>query len=248
MRVFGLSFLFVIVLFVTLIATMPLGFVLDRAPMQRLGVRWSGTSGTIYSGQINGVVAGAQSIGDIAIRLDPMDLVNRKISYFVEWTGVPGSGTAGVSVGRDSVAISDLNASIDIEPLVGLAGELRRIGGTASIRSGEVLFVRDVCVEASGQVTTNVLGRAAASYGQTGSDLVGILSCDGSMLNIPLSGSVSGGDTVDAQIRVGLSEPSSFSSSVKTTNPELSALLLLRGFERVGDMLSYNRTVQIGGA
>lgn len=246
MRVVALSLLFVFVLVGALIVTMPLSFVLDRTPAKQLGVNWASAAGTIYSGTVYGVSTGPQSIGDVSVKLDPIGLIRGRVDYDVNWSGSPGSGTASLSVGRNSIALSDLNAVVDIEPLVGLANELRRIGGSASVRSGGIVFADNACVEAAGQVSTNMLARAATSYGQSGGELAGQMSCDGSMLSIPLSGVLSEGDTVDAEIRVGLSEPSSFSSDVQTTNPELSALLTFRGFERVGDRFSYNRSIQIG--
>jgi len=248
MKVFGLILLFLVTLFAALVATMPLGFLLDRTPAKSLGVNWAASGGTIFSGRIRDISAGAQRIGDVQLRLDPMALTSGKIAYRIQWNGDPGSGTANLAVGRDSAAIENLNAVVDIERLVGLANDVRRIGGSASVRSGKVLFARSSCVEASGQVATNVLARAAASYGQSGGDLSGTIACDGPMLSIPLSGSSDEGDTFDAEIRVGLAEPSTFETNVMTINPELSALLSLRGFDRDEDVYSYRRAVQLGGS
>ncbi|MEO0882946.1 MAG: type II secretion system protein N [Pseudomonadota bacterium] len=247
MRIITLVLLFVVTLIGSLIATMPLGFVLDRTPAKQLGVDWAQVSGTVFSGQIFGMTAGAQQIGDMTLKLSPMALVSGRVRYRIAWNGVPGSGSADLAVGRDALAVSDLNAVIDIEPLVGLDNEVRRIGGSASIRSGEVQFARNACVQASGQIATNVLARAAASYGQSGGELSGVLACDGPMLSIPLSGSSDDGDLFDAEFRIGLAEASSFATRVETSNPELSTLLTLRGFERENGILTYNRTVRIGG-
>ncbi|MEM9670585.1 MAG: type II secretion system protein N [Pseudomonadota bacterium] len=248
MKPFLLLIVFISTLLVTLITTMPLAFALDRLNLKRLGVNWASSSGTVFSGELTGVTVGAQPIGRIRLGLQPIDILGGKLSYQLDWAGQPGSGRGMLMAGRSEIAVQDVNGIINVEHLVGLASEIRRVGGRASIQSGRITFRNSSCALASGRIDTDVLARAAASFGQTGGELTGNMACDGSMLLLPLEGASIDGDQFTARIRVGLAEPSTFESRVQTTNAELSALLSLRGFTREGDVFTYLRSAQLGGA
>lgn len=241
-----LSGLFLVVFLISVIAAVPLSFVLQKTEARQAGMSWTDVSGTVFKGSISGARFGVQPIGRIDLRLQTGSLLQGNIAYNVAWNGVPGSGTADLALGRDRVSVTDLNALIEIKELVGLANDIRRVGGVARVSAGAVRFNEGRCEEASGQVSTDALARAAAEYGQSATDLSGVLECDGPMLRIPVRGEVSVAGALQADLRVGLVEPSSLEARIETLNPELATLLVLQGFEPSGDVYLYRREAQLG--
>ena len=245
-RRLALVFLFLLVFVGAAIVTMPLSFVLERSSLEQLGLNWARASGTVLNGSVRGLSYGNQGIGDIDLRLRPAALVSGRVTYESRWSGAPGSGSAVLSAGRREIAVTDMSAVVQIENLVGLADDVRRTGGVASISDAEIRFADDACASARGRVATDVVSRAATAYGQSGTDLVGSLACDGPMLTIPLSGQADSGDVLEANVRVGLLEPSLFEAQVTTSNSDLATLLVLRGFQPISDTeFAYRRETQL---
>ncbi|MEL7480867.1 MAG: type II secretion system protein N [Pseudomonadota bacterium] len=241
-----LFLLFVVVFFGAMILTTPLSFVLEQSGARSTGLRWDGVSGTVFNGQVSGVSFGRQPIGNVSVSIRPSDMLKGRVAYHARWSGLPSVGEATLAVGRNSVAVSDLNTTVAVEHLVGLADDVRRAGGNASISSASVTFNGRACASASGAVSTDTVSRALATYGVTGGLLSGTLSCDGPMLSLPVSGSVDTGDRIEAEMRFGFTEPSSVEARVETSSPDIGNLLAFQGFEPRDGAYVYRQEAQLG--
>lgn len=247
MRRIVYGFLFLAVLAIVLVASMPLSFVLKRSGVSATGLNWSGAAGTVFSGEMSGVRFGAQPIGDVSLKLQPGEFVKGRVSYKVNWSGLASTGETIVGVGADTVLVSGLNASFAVEHLVGLAGDIRRSGGSATVSNASITFREQACRSAAGTVSTDTVARALTTYGISGGILTGSMACDGPMLQLPVSGETGTGDRIEALLRVGFAEPSSAEARITTEAAEVGNLLVLQGFEPSNGTYTYRREAQLGG-
>ena len=119
----------------------------------------------------------------------------------------------------------------------------RQIGGRVQISNSTVRFQDGRCAAASGNLSSDILQRAQPITGIEGGDLSGSLRCDNGMLSIPLQGASGNGDILEAEVRIGPTEPWTLTARIETESPELTAILLLNEFESDGAAFTYRQTV-----
>lgn len=245
MRKVFLFVLFVLVLAGTMIANAPIGFALERAGAERVGLSWTGASGSWRTGRLTGVQYAGQSIGNISLNLQPMAFLTGQVAYEVDWQGAPGQGTGKVRIGRRAVNLEDVNGQLRLEALRYLVDEVRASGARLTVQDGQIAFTNGACTAASGQVSSDVLTRMAAPYRQDASVFLGNLTCAGDMLEVFGSGSIGEAGDVTGTLRVGVTEISSLRAEIFGAEAGLGIALLDYGFEPSADGYMFETSFQL---
>ncbi len=239
--------IFMIFLVGAVLWKMPLAYALNKTDLQSRGVQWQNTGGTVWNGQIRGIVVARQSLGAANLRLWPGDLLKGRISYDVELRGTPGRGSGRVSAGRNEFSVIDLRAEIDLSVIEGLSENFRRMGGKVRANVDEIVFRDKLCTQASGKISTEFLSQAAMKYGRSWPELTGEIRCDQGMLLAPLKAQSEAGETVTVDIRVGMAAPTSLEARVTGASAELETVIGLMGFWMENGDLVYKRDITSSG-
>ncbi|MGB3626990.1 MAG: type II secretion system protein N [Henriciella sp.] len=248
-----LRFLLVLTALIALVwfaaSQIPLGMVLNRLPLNAMGVEWTQSEGTIWDGRMSGVYLNGQPVGDVDLALRPMSLLAFAPALEVQWGGAGGRGAGVVTVrGEDRIEATDLRVEQQINALESLSNEVRSIGGIFRLSGGEVSIADGSCTAASGNVQTDTLARAAQQFGRTFSDLTGSISCENGAFSIDLSGDSPAGDTVEINAMATLYGRSDIDVVVNTEDDEIETLLARSGFSQSEGVWTYQyETAAVAG-
>ena len=242
LRFLFLSIIILIAAAFAIVAFTPLSFVLERTGISDRGAVWAEAEGTILNGQISGLELQGQKIGDVSLKLRPASLLRLTPAYDVNWEGESGQGTGLVALQGQTLIATELILVQELKGIETLAAPLKAIGGHVRLDGGEVTVNRDGCVFASGEVSTNVLEKAAAQYGRQFGLLSGPLSCVEGALDLALEGRSDAADTVDFKATIDWLGRTSFDASIVTQDDEVRYVLKQIGFVESGDALTYAKS------
>lgn len=236
------SIVFLIAAACAVVAYTPLGFVLERAGLSARGAVWAEAEGTVLNGRISGLELRGQNVGDVSLKLRPMSLLRLTPTYDVTWDGASGRGTGLVALQGQTPVATELIIVQDLNGIEAIAAPLKAIGGHMRLDGGEVTLNRDGCTFASGEVSTNVLEKAAAQYGRQFGLLSGPFGCVDGEFDLVLEGRSDASDTVDFKARIDLLGQTSFNASIFTQDGEVRYVLKQIGFVENGDALTYAKS------
>lgn len=247
-----IRFLLVLTLIVALVwfaaSRIPLGMVLTRLPLNDMGIEWTQSEGTIWKGRMSGVYLNGQPVGDVDLSLRPASLLNLSQTLEVQWGGAGGRGAGVVTVrGSNDISASDLRVEQNIAALETLTPDIRSLGGILRLNGGSVDIVDGACLDASGNIRTDTLSRAAQQFGRDFSDLTGTVTCSDGAFNIEMAGESEEGDILDFKAVADLSGGSRIDVRARTTSDDIEALLARGGFTRSADEWTYQQVTEPGG-
>lgn len=224
------------------VAQLPIGFVLQRLPLNAMGVEWMQSEGTVWDGRIMGVYVNGQPVGDVDVALQPVSLITFRPALEVQWGGAGGRGAGLILFETNAVEARDLRFEQRVSALESLSADLRSIGGNFRLNSGAVRIEDGRCTSATGAVQSDTLTLAARQFGRSFSDLTGAISCEEGAFHIEMSGDGSEGDTIAIDAEATLQGQSEIRVAVTTADRELEALLASAGFSREDGVWTYRRS------
>ena len=98
-------------LIVGLISGIPLSFAMRNAGLIEQGIGWQQARGTIWRGQVTGLVYRGTPAGALDIRSSPLSLFTGSIASDINWGAPTGRARLRVSVSPSSVNLSNLGAA-----------------------------------------------------------------------------------------------------------------------------------------
>ena len=217
----------------------PLGMALNQAPLSGMGIQWTQSEGTIWDGRMSGVYVNGQPVGDIDLALRPASLLTLSPAVEVQWGGAGGRGAGVVTLKGDVIEATDLRVEQQVSALESLSNELRAIGGIVRLSGGSVRIENNACTQASGQVQTDTLTRAALQFGREFSDLSGNISCVDGAFNLLMNGSSPAGDTMKIDADASLQGASNIDITVNTSDNDIQMLLAQAGFAQRDGVWTY---------
>ncbi len=181
--VFVLSFLG------SLIFQMPAQLVARFAGLDRSPLIYERITGTIWSVQASGLSLANQPLGNARFKLQPAALVSGKLGYRVELTGESLFARGQVTVGPGGqVRLADLVGQVDLHEMRRLDSRLRQSASRLDFTINALeMSRRGGCVEAVGQLRTDLLERVGKAWNWTGPVMAGPVACDGESLVVTLS-------------------------------------------------------------
>ncbi|MEO0467828.1 MAG: type II secretion system protein N [Pseudomonadota bacterium] len=240
--------LVLLVALVTMIMTVPMSVVADRAQGQVPGLGWAQAQGTIWSGRLSNIAYGPQAVGDVNLKLRPASLIQGRMSYYISLDGPVASGTSRAYVQRGVIGVAALDVTARLEQLVGLNATVRNAGGIARLSNVDVELNEHGCRSASGQLWTDSLVNLGQQYGEELPELAGGLGCDDGMLVLSLSGAEDNGIEVDIHLRVGVREPSRLEAEISGASGEIAQALNALGFTVDNGRFVYVRESSLAGS
>lgn len=240
MRTLLLSLVFVVCLIAAGVAFTPLGFVLERSGAGNAGAGWAQAEGTLMEGRISGLHVAGQPIGDVNLKLHPMSLLTLAPKYDVQWGGAGSSGSGVITISQSSISAEDLRLQQNVSAIEGLALPVRAIGGTLRLTGGEIQLTRSGCDHAAGELTTDVLTRAAQQYGRQFGSIDGPLTCIEGNILTSLNGLSERGDTVRVDTETSISGASALNVVIETMDSDVMFALSQSDFVREGEAWIYH--------
>lgn len=242
----GLVILGIAVFAVTVLARFPLGTALGWAD---LPVGYRGVSGTLWDGEVSGLIVDGERIGDAAIRVHFLPLLTGQVRAEIALSGrgLNGAGTislrGGRFVARDAETVADLSRF----GLADVFGQPLRGRLDATIR--EVIFAMGDggCIAADLDVSTDALAQSLGVYGGDGLELAGQGRCEEQDLVIPLAGE-NANAVIRAELR--LQPDGRYRSSLAVTprQPGFASFLTQVGFRDDGGTFVAERSGMVEAA
>lgn len=201
-----LFFILFVGFLVGLVAFAPIGLVLKMSGAEARGVSWISAKGTLSGGEITGLRAGADRIGDARVSLKPAALIAGRLEYHFDWTGPAGTGSGRAAASANGTAeLRDYRFDLSVSEFSALPLWLRSSGGRIELNGPLIRLRKGDCDLAQGTTWSDALERNEALLGPSWSAFSGALSCDGGALVIPFASSNDNGTRLDAAARVGAS-------------------------------------------
>lgn len=229
------------------IAMLPLQVVLSQVGDRLPGLKWTQVQGTVWSGRISNFGYGAQTLGDVTVKLRPLSLLSGQLGYDLQVNGPAVRGAGNLSIGSQVVHVSVPQATSNVSELVGLNDTVRRAGGIVRLTNLEVALEREGCRLARGLVYTDTLVFLGNRYQQAFPELSGALTCSQSMLHLTLDGASEGGIAVSIEGTAGLVAPSRLRAVVEGATGETAMALGALGFARETGQYVYVREAVLTG-
>ena len=226
-----LAAIFAAALALFLIASFPLALAVKLSPLPAHGFHARAVSGSIWSGEAEGVGFGTLALGDLRLSLSPLALLGGTARFaFAAPEGVEGVSGA-VSATSESFALDGIHAGVPIPALLPLSG----IDAAVTLQGFSTAFENGACRAASGAVSANVrMDQALAGSGSF--SLTGNAACAGDKLLLPLTGRTPAGD---ASLFVHIAGDGGYSYDLKLAPiaQDADAALLASGFVMEGGNL-----------
>ena len=246
MRTLLFLILFVLVLLGALVATTPLGFILQQSGIGSVGFGWAKVDGTLVKGRISGFYVGTQPLGDITLELRPMSLLTLQPTYDIQWGGAGGRGTGVLTISQNKLTGREIRMQQEISALEGLDPAVRMMGGSLRLSVGMFVMTQSGCEDASGTLSTDTLSTLAAQYGRQFGTISGPVSCEAGGFAVDMSGESEVGDRVDIDAKAYLPNGGEFTTTVETQDAQIVLALTQVGFEREDGRFVYRRSQAAG--
>ncbi|MEM9740837.1 MAG: hypothetical protein AAF829_13330, partial [Pseudomonadota bacterium] len=162
--------------------------------------------------------------------------------YDLQLSGPVATGSASVFASDDAMGLRNGDMTARVDQLIGLNASVRQAGGTVRLRAVSFAVDRQwACIDASGDLGTDVLSNLGAGYGEDLPDVEGQIACSGTMLDVLLDGTSQSGISVDIDARVGVASASSLNARIGGARGEIAQALRALGFTRSGGDFVYVR-------
>ena len=180
------------------VVNVPLSFAMKRSGIIQQGIGWQQARGTIWHGQVTGLVVRGDAAGAVEGDFSLVRLLQGKPGHLIHWTGPFGRGSAFAAVTPDHVTIRQGRAIVTFDATrISSAFPAQDV----SLRLSDVSLVLDRagCRTASGDVSTDALASISATYGAAWPELTGFLTCEKSELAISVKGRAADGTQIAAR-------------------------------------------------
>jgi general secretion pathway protein N len=192
------GFVFILVFLCAAVASVPLSFVMRQSGLAQQGISWQQARGTIWHGQVTGLVVQGDIAGAVEGDFSLWRFVRGEPGHLLHWNGPHGRGTALASLSPDRVRIRKGQAVVTFDATrISSAFPAQDVSLRLSNISADL--GRSGCRAASGAVSTDALARVSAVYGAEWPELQGSLSCDGGALVVSVKGKAADGTQIAAK-------------------------------------------------
>lgn len=179
-------------------ANVPLAFAMKESGLATKGIAWQQARGTIWHGEVTGLVVQGRPAGAVEGEFSLMRLLKGQPGHLLHWSGPSGRGMALAGPSKDGLHIQKGQASITFD-----AARISSMfpAQDVSLRLSNVSM--DVglegCRSAKGNVSTDALAQISATYGATWPELTGFLSCENGELVMSVNGQAADGTQIAAE-------------------------------------------------
>ncbi len=204
-------------------------------------IQYRDVTGSLWKGEIRGVSTGDVYLGDVGYRLRPMALLAGALS--ADLTAMDGAaigaGRVNVHLISQRVSVEDANFAFDLSAvrrysLFGIPYQ-----GRIETRGAGLVWSRDGCSSASGEIWTDVLDASSKTLVGESLLLAGPASCDGGQIHITLKG---GNREGVAEFKISIDQSMTYRvmASVDLGRADLENNLRRLGFEDGDGVLVYD--------
>ena len=170
------------------IANLPASLIAEKVRAEQPAFAYSHATGAVWRGTIHNASYGAAPLGKIDFNISPWRLLGLtlKLDLGVSGGAVDGAGTFAKSV--RGAYVQDVSADVQLAPFAnkGVLGE--PVTGIARINIGALSVRGNRCVEAEGDVWTNVLNSPARKLRGGAFPLQGPITCADEKIVLVLNG------------------------------------------------------------
>ncbi|MEM8772947.1 MAG: type II secretion system protein N [Pseudomonadota bacterium] len=230
-------------------AMAPASFYAPVLKMSGIDVQYQALTGSVWRGQMKGVVAAGQPVGDLTYNLHALSLFSANPQLDIELAGpsASGKGRVGFNLLQQAVAFRNVTAEFDLSSVKQYSLFGIPYDGAVRSKVNDLIWSRQGCGNANGDVWTDVLDASSRQYLGDGLVLSGPASCAGDNLKIDLAGANAEGETT-ISILVSPALTYQLSASVEPHKPQLKQDLKLLGFEDKDGALVYDAFGALKGA
>jgi hypothetical protein len=231
---------FILALATGAVANTPLSFAMRLSGVADRGLSWQQARGTIWNGQLSGLASSGVDLGTARIKSHPTSLLAGTPSATLQMSAGAVQGTLNSSVAGKNISVNDVSINADLAQLSNLKPELRRTGGTLSVRNANFSVGQDgTCIAASGTANLDTVRRIGILYGRDWPLLAGDLSCDSGAFLIKLSGTGPAQETFDLTVRFLQAGTTQIKVQAANLDPEAAQLLPALGFSKTPEGLVF---------
>ncbi len=187
------------------LAVLPMSMAADFAAKHGAALKFAGASGSIWNGKLQGVVFNGQALGDLAIKLDPGKLFTGRAAGRVDLVRKDLTGGAVISraIFGGTTRLTDIKLGGQVSAVPVLPTRIRAAGGKFTLAVPEIVFEKNLCKSANGEVWTDALSKTDLGHHWTGPELRGPVTCKDGRLAVDAVGKAPTGEDVSAGLRTG---------------------------------------------
>ncbi len=187
-------------------AILPMSVVADITAKRVPWIRYEAATGTVWNGKLSGVVVNGQNLGDVTIVLDPGQIFTGHGAGHAAFArqGLRGEIRASYPIFGGKARLSDILVEGDASAVPVLPARLKGSDGKFRLVIAKIVFEKDACSTATGEVWTDALAKADLGQGWVGPELHGPVTCEDGKVAVEASGRPASGEDVSASLRVGL--------------------------------------------
>ncbi len=232
-----LSVLFLLALMGGLVAFAPLSFVMRHSGLAERGLGWQQARGSVWQGQVTGMSWRGVPIGSLNLEAHLLRALTGAPVHDVVWSGQQGQGRAAITTNGKKTTASRVSLRIPVTEQIGADAFVASLGATLNVSSGRIRATGRKCDAASGQVSSDLARRAAATFGRDWPVLSGALTCEDGRVGATLSGEASDG----TQITMVLDLQDGIEIRLARVDDEVRAVAVAAGFMDQDGALVYTR-------
>ena len=233
--------------FATCIAIAPASLIAPFFSSANGNVSYANLEGTVWQGKVTGLTVSGARVGDVEYKLSALSLLTLAPRIDVSSTNGAVRGQGVVSAGLGGRAsLQNASFEVDLGPFAqrGVLG--MPVQGVAQVKIAKARLSSRGCVEAEGNVWTDVLEAPARQYRGDGFALRGPVECDGDDLLISLSGNGTDGAAALA-FKVTPNFTYELTATAQPTQDDVATALRYFGFEDNDGALIYGSTGVLRG-
>jgi Type II secretion system (T2SS), protein N len=213
---------FVFVLAAGILAFAPARLFLNPQPGNFV---WRDVEGTIWQPTLRGARVGELDAGDIRLAISFTDLLFGRVVTDADLAGADIQGRARLQKGPGGeVRVTSPSLTISGAPLRGFG----RLPGSTRLSNIDITLSDRSCRSAQGEIESDALARASESFGNSGPHLAGVVTCEGAVARLAMSGQRDG-DVVKALLDLSNNGTGLWSVTYTTDKPEMAATLVAAG-------------------
>ena len=215
------------------VAVLPMSMAADFAAKHGATFKFASASGSIWNGKLEGVVLNGQTLGDLAIRLDPVKVFNGQAAGQVNLASKDLTGEAVISraLFSDATRLTNIKLEGQASAVPVLPARIRAANGRFTMAASDILFEKNACRSASGEVWTDALSKADLGHHWTGPELRGPVTCKDGRLEVEAAGKALTGEDVSAGVSTGFDLSLDLQARVLNATPGAAATLADLGFQ-----------------
>jgi hypothetical protein len=231
------------------VSLFPMSMAADFASKHVGGFKYAGASGTIWGGKLQGVVLNGESLGDVAIKLDAGKLFVGQAAGQIGFSRKELAGQATVShaLFGGQMKLKDIKIAGQVAAVPVLPARIRGADGRFTLGVSEIVFDKDVCKSATGDVWTDALARADLGHHWKGPELRGPVSCRNGKLAVEATGKAATGEDVTASIGTGPDMALDLQAKVVNATEGAAETLSELGFQSDGAAYVLHQQLGNGG-